>query len=101
MLGTREIQTFPFGTYNMLLLLSTIWNGSKLDPLFHLASNIFPPCKIIALPSPTVLTDGSCKGWTYGSQNNAIIVLNDICPVFPEESVQLWILSLFLFLYAS
>ena len=29
MFGTREIQTFPFGTYNMLLLLSTIWNGSS------------------------------------------------------------------------
>ena len=47
-------KTSFLGTYNMLLLLSTIWNGSKFAPRFHLASNIFPPCKIIALPSPPV-----------------------------------------------
>ena len=77
-LGTSEIQTFPFGTYNILLLLSIIWNGSSFDPLFHLASMSFPPCAIIALPSPTVLTDGSCNGCKYGSQNKAMTVSVEI-----------------------
>ena len=40
-------------------LESTIWNGSKLDPRFQVASKSFPLCKTIALPSPTVLTDGN------------------------------------------